>query len=58
MRYDNTFALTIHFYKDGGISPNEKDTAQKLIKANCVSFGAASQTYFYNSIEELRGKDL
>jgi multimeric flavodoxin WrbA len=58
MRYDSTFALSVHFYNDSGISPSEKDTAQKLIKANCVSFNTVPQIYFYNSIEELKGKVL
>jgi multimeric flavodoxin WrbA len=58
MRYDSAFALSVHFYNDKGISPSEKDTAQKLIKANSISFDTAPQTYFYNSIEELKGKTL
>jgi multimeric flavodoxin WrbA len=58
MRYGNAFNLTVHFYADSDICPNEKDTAQKLIKANCVSYGTTPQIYFYNSLEELKGKVL
>jgi multimeric flavodoxin WrbA len=61
MRYNSTFNLAVHFYADSisrNISQDEQDTAQRLIKANCVSFGSVPQVHFYRSLDELKGKVL
>jgi multimeric flavodoxin WrbA len=54
MRYDNELALIVHFYGDN-ISRNEIVTAEKLIKANCVSFSIIPEIHFHTGIEEMRG---
>jgi hypothetical protein len=53
LRYNNKFDLKVHFY-GSDITEIERDTAQELIKANCVSFGV----YFHNTVEELEGTTL
>jgi multimeric flavodoxin WrbA len=57
MRYTSRFNLAVHFYANS-INQDERDTAQRLIKANGISFGTVPQVYFYRSIDELRGKAL
>jgi hypothetical protein len=55
MRYSNNFKLTVHFY-GADITENERNTAEKLVKANAINYLAASQIYFHKSPDELMGK--
>jgi multimeric flavodoxin WrbA len=57
MRYDNEFKLIVHFYGNN-ISQNETVTAEKLIKANCVSFAGVPEVYFHNSIAGIKENNI
>jgi len=52
-RYKNDVVLFVYFY--GEISNTEKETANKLIKANGVNLYKKTEAFFYNSFEELKG---
>jgi multimeric flavodoxin WrbA len=54
MRYNNEFKLFVHFYGNS-VSQNEISTAEKLVKANCVSFTSIPKIYFHKTIGEIRG---
>jgi multimeric flavodoxin WrbA len=56
LRYNNKFDLKVYFY--GDTTEIERDTAQKLIKANCVSFGVNPLIHFHNTVEEMEGITL
>lgn len=54
MRYDNPFALTVHFYGDA-ISEQERLIAKRLVKGNMLNLGAERhQVYFHDSIDALK----
>ncbi len=51
-RYQNNMQLAVHFY--GEIPPEERETAEKLVKANCVNFYVSNyEVSFSNSLDEL-----
>jgi multimeric flavodoxin WrbA len=53
-RYDNNMAFTVYFYGDS--TDREKETAQKLVRANGVNFFARkTEVYFYNTANDLKG---
>lgn len=53
MRYQNPFKLSVYFY--GECDNEEKDIAQRLVKANAVNLGAGSyDVYFYDSVDSIR----
>ncbi len=55
-RYSNNMQLAVHFYGKN-ITPKERETAEKLVKANCANFYVKDYDIsFSNSIEELCGK--
>ena len=48
--------LAVHFYGEN-ITKEERETAKKLVKANCVNFYVKNyEISFLNSLEELRGE--
>lgn len=52
-RYQNNIQLTVHFYGPK-ITAQERETARKLVKANCKNFYVKDyQISFSNSLEEL-----
>jgi multimeric flavodoxin WrbA len=53
VRYKNDIELFVCFY--GTISEAEKETAQKLIKANGINLFTKTKICFYNSFEEIKG---
>ncbi len=54
-RYQNNMQLAVHFY--GEITTEERETAKKLVKANCTNFYAKNyEISFSKSLEELCGK--
>lgn len=55
-RYEEQFKLTVRFYgKD--ITAEEKNTAVKLVPANGLNLNVKEHAvYFYDNIEEMRGK--
>jgi multimeric flavodoxin WrbA len=54
-RYKNQFSKTVYFY--GESTEPERKTAERLIKANAISFDEKNtQVFFYNSFEEIGGK--
>lgn len=55
MRYDNHMTITTHFYGDS-ITKQEKETAERLVKANAINFGASGCTvHFYETPDQIRG---
>ena len=52
MRYKNSIELIVHFY--GKISEAEKETAEKLVKANEINLFQKSTVYFYKALEEIK----
>ena len=55
-RYRNNIQLTVHFYGEK-ITTEERETAEKLVKANCNNFYMKNyEISFSNSLEELSGK--
>lgn len=54
MRYDNPFALTVHFY-GAEVSKAQQDIARKLVAANAVNLGAGSHSVaFHKRFEEIK----
>lgn len=54
MRYDNPFALHVHFYGED-ITAAEQRLAQKLIAANAINLGAGShRVAFHKTPQEIR----
>lgn len=52
-RYDNEISISAYFYGNS-ITQNEKETAEKLIRANAVNYdGQVHKIVFLNSKEEL-----
>lgn len=52
MRYEGTFALTVHFY-GGGITQAQRETAGALVAANETNFGASgSRVFFHENARE------
>lgn len=52
-RYDNHFKLTVYFYGED-ITQKEKETAEKLVKANAVNFDCdIKRIFFVHDIEEM-----
>lgn len=52
-RYRNNIQLAVHFYGEN-ITTEERETAKKLVKANCANFYVKSyKISFSNSLEEL-----
>ena len=47
-RYKNNFGLQVYFYGEH-ISEQEKDTARKLVAANCVNFYVQEQEVLFSS---------
>ena len=55
-RYQNNMQLAVHFYGEN-ITKEERETAKKLVKANCVNFYVKNyEISFSNSLEELCGE--
>ncbi len=55
-RYQNNMQLAVHFY-GANITKEERETAKKLVKANCVNFYVENyEISFSNSLEELCGE--
>ena len=55
-RYQNNMQLAVHFYGEN-ITTEERETAKKLVKANCVNFYVKNyEISFSNSLEELCGE--
>lgn len=55
-RYPNNIHLTVHFYGEK-ITTDERETAKKLVKANCNNFYVKNyKISFSNSLEELYRK--
>lgn len=55
MRYQNPFALQVHFYGDN-ITAAEQELARKLVSANAINLGSGSnQVFFHNSIADMEG---
>lgn len=58
IRYENRFRFTVCFY-GADITEAEKQTANKLVKANAVNFDASETTlYFFDDIRALKGISL
>lgn len=54
-RYQNNMQLAVYFY--GEITTEERETAKKLVKANCTNFYSKNfKISFSKSLEELSGK--
>ena len=52
-RYDNHFKLTVYFYGED-ITQKEKETAEKLVKANAVNlYCDIKDVFFVHDIEEM-----
>jgi multimeric flavodoxin WrbA len=52
-RYDNSVILSVYFY--GEIADCEKETAEKLVKANGINFYAKKTEIFFNErLEDVR----
>lgn len=52
-RYQNNLQLSVHFYGEN-ITIEERETAKKLVKANCANFNVMNyEISFSNSLEEL-----
>lgn len=52
-RYQNNMQLAVHFYGEN-ITAEERETAKKLIKANCANFNVKNyEISFSNSLDEL-----
>lgn len=52
-RYRNNFQLAVHFYGEN-ITIEERETAKKLVKANCINFNVENyEISFSKSFEEL-----
>lgn len=52
-RYQNNMELAVHFYGEN-ITTEERETAEKLVKANCVNFDVKNYYIsFSNSLEKL-----
>ena len=52
LRYDNQMHTTVYFY--GAVNNEEKETARKIVKANCVNFGGVVENvYFTENKEEI-----
>lgn len=57
-RYENHFDFKVWFYGES-ITEKEKQTAQKLIKANSINFDCKSRSVkFITNISEMEGKAL
>ena len=55
-RYQNNIQLAVHFYGEN-TTEEEKETAEKLVKANCINFYVKNyEISFSKSLEELCGK--
>lgn len=55
-RYQNNMQLAVHFYGEN-ITVEERETAKKLVKANCANFDVKSyEISFSKSVEELCGE--
>lgn len=55
-RYQNKMQLAVHFYGKN-ITTAEKETAKKLVKANCANFYVKNyEISFSNSLKKLCGK--
>lgn len=53
-RYDNKFALSVHFYGND-ITKAEKETAQALVAANSVNLNSTgNKLYFHNSLQAIK----
>lgn len=58
VRYENRFKFTAHFY-GGNITEAEKQTADKLVKANGINVDATQAVaYFYDNVRALKGVAL
>lgn len=56
MRHNNHMKLTAHFYGDD-VTPQEKETAVRLVEANGINFGSAHcAAHFYLNPQEIRRK--
>jgi multimeric flavodoxin WrbA len=54
-RYEQRFALTVHFYGDQ-ITPQDEAIARKLVHANGLNFHAAStQVFFHHQVQNQEG---
>jgi multimeric flavodoxin WrbA len=52
-RYDNKIILTAYFY--GAISDKEKETAEKLVRANGINhYAHKTEVYFYDRPEDIQ----
>ncbi len=55
-RYQNEMRFAVHFYGEN-ITAEEKETAKKLVKANCTNFYVKNyEISFSNTLNELRGE--
>ena len=55
MRYKHSFKLTVCFY--GECDSEERQIAERLVRANAMNFGAKScEVRFFDGIEELRSE--
>ncbi len=55
-RYQNNIQLAVHFYGEK-ITTEERETAEKLVKANCANFYVKNyEISFSNSLKELCGE--
>ena len=51
-RYQNNIQLAVYFYSE--ITAEERETAKKLVKANCANFYVRNyEILFSNSLDEL-----
>ena len=54
-RYQNDMQIAVHFY--GDTAAEERETAKKLVRANCINFYVENyEITFSDSFEELCGK--
>ena len=57
-RYENHIKISVYFYGPD-ITDKEKETAEHLVRANCVNLdGEAGRIAFFHTAEELRGEAL
>ena len=54
MRYKNKISLSVHFY-GSDITENEKETAKRLVKANCINFCDKYNVNFHTRFQDLEG---
>lgn len=53
-RYENKITLSVHFY-GSNITEREKETAKRLVKANCVNLCDKYEVHFHTRLEVLEG---